>query len=180
MVTSFLFQGGSGFALTIYYQPTVIEAFSSVLVINLQMNQGWFIRSVHRWSSAIMVLFVVLHLCRVYLTGALKKPRELIWITGILVAVGTISFGVTGYSLAWDQVAYWASKIVTSIPEALDNLIPGLGNIVVYTLRGNSTVDQTTLTRFYTIHTFVLPLVTLVLLLTHFSMLRKQGISGPL
>ena len=79
-----------------------------------------------------------------------------------------------------DQVAYWASKIVTSIPEALDNLIPGLGNIVVYTLWGNSTVNQITLTRFYTIHTFVLPLLTLVLLLTHFSMLRKQGISGPL
>ena len=70
--------------------------------------------------------------------------------------------------------------MVTSIPEALDNLIPGLGNIVVYTLWGNSTVNQITLTRFYTIHTFVLPLLTLVLLLTHFSMLRKQGISGPL
>jgi cytochrome b6 len=127
-----------------------------------------------------MVLFIVLHICRVYLTGALKKPREFIWITGIMVAVRTVTFGVTGYSLAWDQVAYWGSKIVTSIPEALDNLIPGIGNICVYTFRGNSTVSQSTLTRLYTIHTFVLPLLTLVLLLSHFSMLRKQGISGPL
>lgn len=84
----------------------------------------------------------MLHICRVYLTGALKKPRELIWITGILVAVRTISFGVTGYSLAWDQIGYWASQIVTSVQEAFDNLIPGMGNICVYTLRGNSTVNQ--------------------------------------
>ena len=127
-----------------------------------------------------MVLFIVLHISRVYLTGALKKPRELIWITGIMVAVRTVSFGVTGYSLAWDQVAYWGSKIVTSVPEAFDNLIPGIGNILVYTLRGGSTVSQSTLTRLYTAHTFVLPVLTLILLLTHFSMLRKQGISGPL
>ena len=167
MVTSFIFQGGSGFALTIYYQPTVIEAFSSVSAINVSVNLGWFIRSVHRWSSGIMVLFVVLHIYRVYLTGALKKPREFIWITGIMVAVRTVSFGVTGYSLAWDQVAYWASKIVTSVPEAFDNLIPGIGNILVYTLRGESTVNQSTLTRLYTIHTFVLPLVTLILLFGH-------------
>ena len=71
-------------------------------------------------------------------------------------------------------------KTVTSIPEAFDNLIPGIGSILVYTLRGNYTVGQSTLTRLYTIHTFVLPLLTLVLLLRHFSMLRKQGISGPL
>jgi cytochrome b6 len=146
----------------------------------LNINLGWFIRSVHRWSSAIMVLFVVLHICRVYLTGAFKKPREFIWITGIMVAVRTVTFGVTGYSLAWDQVAYWASKIVTSVPEAFDNLIPGIGSICVYTLRGSYTVGQSTLTRLYTIHTFVLPLLTLALLLRHFSMLRKQGISGPL
>jgi cytochrome b6 len=180
VLTSFIFQGASGFALTIYYRPTVVEAFSSVSAINLSVNLGWFIRSIHRWSSGVMVLFVVLHICRVYLTGALKKPREFIWITGVLAALATVSFGVTGYSLPWDQVAYWASKIVTSTPQAFDDLIPGIGNILVYTLRGGFTVGQATLTRFYTVHTFVLPLLTLVLLLAHFSMLRKQGISGPL
>ena len=86
MVTSFIFQGGSGFALTIYYQPTVMEAFQSVRDILMNVNLGWFIKSIHRWSSAVMVLFLVLHLSGVYLTGALGKPRELIWITGIMVA----------------------------------------------------------------------------------------------
>lgn len=180
MVTSFISQGGSGFALTIYYQPTVMEALDSVSAILISANLGWFIKSIHRWSSAIMILFVVLHIDRVYLTAALKKPRELIWITGIMAALRTVAFGVTGYSLAWDQIAYWGSKIVTSAPEAFDNLVPGIGSICVYTFRGNNTVNQSTLTRLYTIHTFVLPLFTLVLLLHHFLLLRKQGISGPL
>ena len=136
MVTSFLFQGGSGFALTIYYQPTVVEAFPSVQLIFAHVNLGWFIKSIHRWSSGVMVQIVILHIVRVYLTGGFKKPRELIWITGIILAVTTVSFGVSGYSLPWDQVAYWGCKIVTSLPEALDNLIPGIGKISVLTLRG--------------------------------------------
>ena len=180
MVTSFIFQGGSGFALTIYYQPTVLEAFPSVHFILYHVNLGWFIQSIHRWSSGVMVLILILHIARVYLTGGFKKPRELIWITGIILALTTVSFSVTGYSLPWDQVGYWACKIVTSVPEALDNLIPGMGKISVLTLRGNFSVNQSTLTRLYSIHTFVLPLVTLILVIIHFSMLRKQGISGPL
>jgi cytochrome b6 len=88
----------------------------------------------------------------------------------------TVSFGVTGYSLPWDQVGYWAVKIVTGVPEA----IPVVGSAIVKLLRGNSSVGQATLTRFYSLHTFVLPLLTAVFMLGHFLMIRKQGISGPL
>ena len=179
-ITSFIFQGGSGFALTIYYQPTVLEASGSVHLILYTEYLGWFIQSIHRWSSKLMVLILILHISRVYLTGGFKKPRELIWITGIILALTTVSFGVTGYSLPWDTVGYWACKIVTSVPEALDNLIPGIGKISVLTLRGGFSVNQSTLTRLYSIHTFVLPLLTLILVIIHFSILRKQGISGPL
>ena len=101
-------------------------------------------------------------------------------ITGIILALATVSFGVTGYSLAWDQIGYWACKIVTSVPEALDELIPHIGSTLVLFVRGGFSVNQSSLTRFYSIHTFVLPLVTLILVIIHFSMLRKQGISGPL
>ena len=111
MVTSFIFQGGSGFALTIYYQPTVVEAFPSVKLILSSVNLGWFIQSIHRWSSGVMVLILILHIARVYFTGGFKKPRELIWITGLTLAVTTVSFGVTGYSLPWDTVGYWACEI---------------------------------------------------------------------
>jgi cytochrome b6 len=175
-LTCFIVQVATGFAMTFYYRPTVTEAFASVQYIMTEVNFGWLIRSVHRWSASMMVLNMILHVCRVYLTGGFKKPRELTWVTGVALASVTVSFGVTGYSLPWDQVGYWACKIVTGVPDA----IPVVGGLVVSVLRGGVSVGQGTLTRFYSAHTFVLPVVAAVLMLTHFVMIRKQGISGPL
>nr|QUE29967.1 PetB [Erythrocladia irregularis] len=174
--TCFVMQVASGFAMTFYYRPTVAEAFSSVEYIMTNVNLGWLIRSIHRWSASMMVLMMILHSFRVYLTGGFKRPRELTWVTGVLLAVLTVSFGVTGYSLPWDQVGYWAVKIVTGVPDA----IPVVGSNIVELLRGGVSVGQGTLTRFYSLHTFVLPLLTAVVMLAHFLMIRKQGISGPL
>jgi cytochrome b6 len=174
--TCFIIQVATGFAMTFYYRPTVTEAFSSVEYLMTEVNFGWLIRSVHRWSASMMVLNMILHVCRVYLTGGFKKPRELTWVTGVLLASVTVSFGVTGYSLPWDQIGYWACKIVTGVPDA----IPVVGGLLVEVLRGGVSVGQSTLTRFYSAHTFVLPVVAVVLMLTHFLMIRKQGISGPL
>jgi cytochrome b6 len=175
-LTCFIVQVATGFAMTFYYRPTVTEAFSSVEYIMTTVNFCWLIRSVHRWSASMMVLNMILHVCRVYLTGGFKKPRELTWVTGVLLASVTVSFGVTGYSLPWDQVGYWACKIVTGVPDA----VPIVGGLIVQVLRGGVSVGQSTLTRFYSAHTFVLPVVAVVLMLTHFIMIRKQGISGPL
>jgi cytochrome b6 len=175
-LTCFIVQVATGFAMTFYYRPTVTEAFASVQFIMTEVNFGWLIRSVHRWSASMMVLNMILHVCRVYLTGGFKKPRELTWVTGVALASVTVSFGVTGYSLPWDQVGYWACKIVTGVPDA----IPVVGGLLVQVLRGGVSVGQSTLTRFYSAHTFVLPVVAAVLMLTHFVMIRKQGISGPL
>jgi cytochrome b6 len=175
-LTCFIVQVATGFAMTFYYRPTVTEAFASVQYIMTEVNFGWLIRSVHRWSASMMVLNMILHVCRVYLTGGFKKPRELTWVTGVALASVTVSFGVTGYSLPWDQVGYWACKIVTGVPDA----IPVVGGLIVGVLRGGVSVGQGTLTRFYSAHTFVLPVVAAVLMLTHFVMIRKQGISGPL
>jgi cytochrome b6 len=175
-LTCFIVQVATGFAMTFYYRPTVTEAFASVTYIMTEVNFGWLIRSVHRWSASMMVLNMILHVCRVYLTGGFKKPRELTWVTGVALASVTVSFGVTGYSLPWDQVGYWACKIVTGVPDA----IPVVGGLLVQVLRGGVSVGQSTLTRFYSAHTFVLPVVAAVLMLTHFVMIRKQGISGPL
>nr|AKL79020.1 cytochrome b6 [Euglena viridis] len=174
--TCFIIQVATGFAMTFYYRPTVTEAFLSVKYIMNDVNFGWLIRSIHRWSASMMVLMMILHVCRVYLTGGFKKPRELTWVTGVVLATLTVSFGVTGYSLPWDQVGYWAVKIVTGVPDA----IPFVGNFIVELLRGSVSVGQSTLTRFYSLHTFVLPLLTATFMLAHFLMIRKQGISGPL
>ena len=162
--------------MTFYYRPSVVDAFASVEYIMTSVNFGWLIRSIHRWSASMMVMMMVLHIFRVYLTGGFKKPRELTWVTGVILAVVTVSFGVTGYSLPWDQVGFWACKIVTGVPAA----VPVVGPPLVLVLRGGESVGQSTLTRFYSAHTFVLPVAAAVLILTHFLMIRKQGISGPL
>jgi cytochrome b6 len=175
-LTCFIVQVATGFAMTFYYRPTVTEAFSSVQYIMTEVNFGWLIRSVHRWSASMMVLSMILHVCRVYLTGGFAKPRELTWLTGVILSLVTVSFGVTGYSLPWDQVGYWACKIVTGVPDS----VPVIGGIIGGFLRGGVSVGQVTLTRFYSAHTFVLPVVAAILMLTHFIMIRKQGISGPL
>ena len=146
--------------MTFYYRPSVVDAFASVEYIMTSVNFGWLIRSIHRWSASMMVLMMVLHVFRVYLTGGFKKPRELTWVTGV----------------TWDQVGFWACKIVTGVPAA----VPIVGPPLVLLLRGGESVGQSTLTRFYSAHTFVLPLAAAVLMLTHFLMIRKQGISGPL
>ena len=111
--------------------------------------------------------------------GAAHVVRLETWIrrvTGVTMAVITVSFGVTGYSLPWDQVGYWAVKIVSGVPAA----IPVVGDFMVELLRGGESVGQATLTRFYSLHTFVMPWLLAVFMLMHFLMIRKQGISGPL
>lgn len=172
----FLIQFSTGFAMTFYYKPTVAEAYTSVQYLMTDVSFGWLIRSVHRWSASMMVLMLILHVFRVYLTGGFKRPRELTWITGVIMAVITVAFGVTGYSLPWDQVGYWAVKIVSGVPAA----VPVVGDFMVELLRGGESVGQSTLTRFYSLHTFVMPWLLAVFMLMHFLMIRKQGISGPL
>ena len=115
VLTSFLVQVATGFALTFYYRPSVSEALASVRSIMIDVHSGWLIRSGHRWGASLMVCCIVLHVCRVYLTGGFKKPREVTWITGVALAVCTVSFGVTGYSLPYDQVGYWALRIVSGV-----------------------------------------------------------------
>jgi cytochrome b6 len=119
---------------------------------------------------------LILHLTRVYLTGGFKAPREITWLSGVGLAVLAGSSGVTGYSLPWDQTAFWACKIVTSLPTAL----PLLGTLGANLLRGGRSVCQASLTRFYVAHTFILPLIVTTVLLIHFLNIRKNGISGPI
>jgi cytochrome b6 len=122
-----------------------------------------------------MILELLIHISRVYLTGGFRRPRELTWLTGVLASCLSVTFGVTGYSLPWDQVGFWACKIVTGVPDA----VPLLGGLLVSVSRGGSSVGQMTLTRFYSAHTFLLPVLTSLTLLLHFTLIRKSGISGP-
>jgi len=112
--TSFIIQAATGVAMTFYYVPDVSRALLSVESLASNVTNGWIMRSMHRWTASLMVMFLVLHVFRVYLTGGFKKPREFTWLTGIVLAVITVSFGVTGYSLPF-TIKQGTGRFVSSL-----------------------------------------------------------------
>ena len=120
----FIILAVTGILLAVYYQPTPDTAYQSVLNISTHVQFGWWIRSIHRWSAGGMVLLVFIHTLRVFFTGAYKAPRELNWLTGVLLLLITLGFGFTGYLLPWDQKAYWATKVGTDIAGSVPVIGP--------------------------------------------------------
>jgi quinol-cytochrome oxidoreductase complex cytochrome b subunit len=125
----------------------------------------------HRWSAHGMVAVVFLHLCRVFFTGAYKKPREFNWVLGVGLLLVTLFLSFTGYLLPWDQLAFWAITVGTSIA----GYAPLVGKQIQFLLLGDATVGQEALLRFYVLHVAVLPLVLTLLIAIHFWRIRKDG-----
>ena len=172
----FLIQGVTGILLSLYYRPTPGEAYESILFIMNNVRFGWLIRSIHSWSSTLMIAFCVAHMLRVFITGSYKNPRELNWVAGMFLLLLTLAFGFTGYLLPWDQKALWGSTVGSEIV----GIIPGIGGWLLGLLRGGMEITGLTLTRFYGIHMLVLPVLAVIFLAIHFVIIRRQGISGPL
>jgi cytochrome b-561 len=125
----------------------------------------------HRWSAHGMVGVVFLHMCRVFLTGAYKKPREFNWVIGVVLLLVTLFLSFTGYLLPWDQLAFWAITVGTSIAA----YAPLVGKQIQFVLLGDTTVGQEALLRFYVLHVAVLPAVMVLLIAIHFWRIRKDG-----
>lgn len=177
-ITAFLFvvQGITGIMLAFYYKPTPEAAYSSIQFIETQVNFGSATRMIHHWSANGMILMCTAHMIRVFIMGAYKKPREFNWVSGVLLLLLTLGFGLTGYLLPWDQRAYWATTVATEIGAA----IPVVGDLILVFARVGWDVAAETLTRFYALHILILPLVTLASMGAHFLMVRRQGIAKPL
>ncbi len=177
-ITFFLFvvQVITGIILTIYYVPSIEKAYSSVYYLSHYVNYGWLIRSIHHWSANLIVIFVILHLVRVFMTGSYKPPREFNWVVGMLLLFTTLGFSLTGYLLPWDQKAYWGSTVVTSLIKKVPVIGPTLSVIIV----GGDAIGQPTLTRFFNLHVMILPAIIMMFVVVHFWMIRKQGLSRPL
>jgi len=177
-ITAFLFvvQGLTGIMLSFYYKPTAAEAYTSIQYIESQVRFGAAIRMIHHWAANGMIVICLAHMMRVFIMGAYKKPRELNWISGVVLLVLTLLFGFTGYLLPWDQRAYWATTVGTDIGGA----VPAVGNLILVLLRVGWDVGEATLGRFYGLHIIVAPLLTLAFMLAHFMMIRKLGIQRPL
>jgi Rieske Fe-S protein len=166
----------TGILLAVYYQPQPKDAYASVLNISTHVQFGWWIRSIHVWAAGGMVLLVFVHALRVFFTGAYKAPRELNWLSGVVLLLITLGFGFTGYLLPWDQKAYWATKVGTDIAGS----VPLVGHFLLVSLRGGEQISAATLGRFYDLHVLVLPALIALFLLGHFWMIRRHGISGRL
>jgi len=177
-ITAFLFviQGLTGIMLAFYYKPTAAEAYASIQFIENEVRFGSAIRMIHHWAANGMIVMCIAHMLRVFIMGAYKRPRELNWVSGILLLVLTLAFGFTGYLLPWDQRAFWATTVGTQIAGA----VPAIGNLVLVYLRVGWNVSEATLGRFYGLHIIVIPLATVAFMLAHFLMVRRLGVKKPL
>jgi len=172
----FLMLAATGFFMTIYYIPSPIQAYDSVDYMTYKIPMGRIVRGVHHWSANLMVITIFLHMIRVFIYGAYKKPREINWITGVMLFSLVMAFGFTGYLLPWDQKAYWATRVGTSMLGT----VPVIGEYVSLIIRGGNELGALTLARFYALHVIFLPIASVCLLIGHFLMIRRQGISTPL
>jgi len=161
----------TGVLLMFYYVPSVERAYPTMKEIQLSVPLGDLTRNVHRWSAHAMVLAVILHMARVFYTGAYKPPREFNWIVGVILLLLTLGASFTGYLLPWDQLAYWAITVGTNIAS----YAPMAGDVTREMLLGGTEVGQNALIRFYTLHIAVLPLMIALLVSLHLWRVRKDG-----
>jgi quinol-cytochrome oxidoreductase complex cytochrome b subunit len=164
----------TGLLLSVHYSPTEADAYRSIQRLHDVVPLGTLLRSTHHWAGNLMVVMVLLHMIRVFVTGSYKNPRELNWVAGTMLFVLTLAFGFTGYLLPWDQKAYWATVIGTNMVASM----PFLGPPVASLLRGGVEVSGQTLLRFYSMHMLWFPAFTILFLWVHFHIIRKLGISG--
>jgi len=167
----FLILSLSGILLLFYYVPSTAQAYDRMLDLRGTVAFGTFLRNLHRWSAHGMVAVVFLHMCRVFFTGAYKKPREFNWVIGVLLFLLTLVASFTGYLLPWDQLAFWA----ITVGAAIAGYAPVIGSDVQFLLLGDYSVGQEALLRFYVLHVVVLPLVITLLVVIHFWRIRKDG-----
>jgi len=161
----------TGVLLMFYYVPSTTQAYDRMLDLRGSVAFGIFLRNMHRWSAHGMVAIVFLHMCRVFFTGAYKKPREFNWVLGVGLLLVTLFLSFTGYLLPWDQLAFWAITVGTSIA----GYAPLVGKQIQFLLLGDTTIGQEALLRFYVLHVAVLPLVLTLLIAIHFWRIRKDG-----
>lgn len=163
--------GLTGIVLLNNYTPSAPQAYLDILEINSNVWFGELIRNVHHWSANLLTVVAVLHLIRVFVTGAYRPPRELNWLIGAVMLLLVLGANFTGYLLPWDQLAYWAITVGTSILS----YIPLLGQRLTQLVLGGPEVGTNTLLNFYSMHIFFIPLAIFGLMSYHFWRVRKDG-----
>ncbi len=172
----FIIQVLTGILLLLYYKGSESQAFESIQYIMSKVQFGWLIRSIHSWAANLFVLAAMIHMFSVLFTRAYRKPRELTWYTGMVMFFLVLAFGFSGYLLPWNELAFFATKVGTDIPDVL----PLVGEPVMMFLRAGTDVTGATLSRFFGLHVAVFPGIFTVLLGLHLVLVQRQGMSEPI
>ena len=170
------FQMLTGILLGFYYSPGIESAYDSVRYIREELLLGEFIANLHRYGSGFVLVTVFLHLLRSYMLGAYQKPRELLWISGLLAGILLTLFAFTGQLLPFDQRGYWATVVGIEIASGAPILGESVRNLLT---GGYGDIGAVTLSRFYILHVCVLPLALVGLVGLHLGILQKTGSAGP-
>ena len=163
----------TGILLALVYSPSANEAWSSLNFLNHNVTLGWYLRAIHGWGSDFMIAIVLIHMAQVFLFGAFKFPRELTWIVGVLLLLLTLGMAFTGQVMRFDQDAYWGLGIGASIASR----VPLVGAPLVHLMLGGPTIGGATLSRFFTLHVFVIPGILLASVGVHIWMTLFHGVS---
>jgi menaquinol-cytochrome c reductase cytochrome b subunit len=176
-------QALTGAILAMYYKPSSeIDpvtgkpiAYSSIEHITNEVTLGWLVRGMHRWGASVFVILLFLHMGRVFLFGAYKYPRELQWITGVLLLVTGMLMGFTGYLLPWDQTAYWATVVGIN----LNGTAPFAGPWLAQFLASGPEITADALPKWYALHMLLLPGAVIALIVVHIYLVTRLGVSSP-
>lgn len=166
----------TGIFLTMHYKPSATEAFASVEYIMRDVPWGWLMRYLHSTGSSAFFIIIYLHMYRGLMYGSFKKPRELLWIIGMLIYVALMAEAFMGYLLPWGQMSYWGAQVIISLFGALPF---GIGEPLALWIRGDFNVSDATLNRFFAFHVIAVPLVLLGLVAAHIMALHEVGSNNP-
>jgi ubiquinol-cytochrome c reductase cytochrome b subunit len=165
----------TGIWLTMNYKPDAQLAFNSVEYIMRDVNWGWLIRYMHSTGASFFFIVIYLHMFRGLLYGSYKKPRELIWLFGMIIYVCLMAEAFMGYLLPWGQMSYWGAQVIISLFGA----IPGIGDALALWIRGDYVVSDVTLNRFFAFHVIAIPIILLALVVMHILALHEVGSNNP-
>ncbi len=165
----------TGIWLTMNYKPDAALAFNSVEYIMRDVNWGWLIRYMHSTGASFFFIVVYLHMFRGLMYGSFKKPRELIWIFGMIIYVCLMAEAFMGYLLPWGQMSYWGAQVIISLFGA----IPGIGDTLALWIRGDYVISDATLNRFFAFHVIAIPIILLAMVVLHILALHEVGSNNP-
>jgi ubiquinol-cytochrome c reductase cytochrome b subunit len=165
----------TGVVLALYYVPSPEHAYDSIRYIMDRVTFGPVLRGLHFFGASFIVVAAVIHMLRVVALGSYKKPREVTWMTGVVLLLLILAFALSGYLLPWDQKAYWATTVTINIARS-----GPMGEFVAGLMKGGDTLGSLTLLRWYAAHVFLLPAALILFVLAHLFLMRRHGISGAL